>query len=292
MSHVSLTKYDLEQIDVLVDGDLQEPFYSQLLLRIDQVPDGWKTCALAFLEQQALAKDFQQFRQEDFSLFTPEASHSAPRISGLSQRSMEPAATPVKLPQPQPSVVATATPHQSTTANATGNHSRHRLGSFMAIAAATLLSFTAGWQLRIWNEVTRTEPAGIATNSDSQLATQSSKAIDPLGPLNQQALESLAQHGLDPDKTFNIDPRPKTENPSLSERPTNVGEIAGVSPYAEAFDFPLQDKFEKRLVRLNSSIDAEMERHQTLVPYTTDDGSEVMVPVQSMRLRPIAIHGF
>lgn len=292
MSHVSLTKYDLEQIDVLVDGDLQEPFYSQLLLRIDQVPEGWKTCALAFLEQQALAKDFQQFRQEDFSRFTPEAFRSGPRIGSLSHRSTEPVANPVKSPSPQPSVAATATLHQSTTATVTGSHSRHRFGSFMAIAAATLLSFTAGWQLRIWNEVTRSEPTGIATNSDAQLATQSSNAIDPLGALNQQALESLAQHGLDPAKTFTIDPRPKTENPSLSEHPTNFGEIATVSPYAEAFDFPLQDKFEKRLVRFNSSIDAEMERHQTLVPYTTEDGSEVMVPVQSMRLRPIAIHGF
>lgn len=40
------------QIDMLVDGELSEPDRRALLARLDQQPDGWRRCALAFLEAQ------------------------------------------------------------------------------------------------------------------------------------------------------------------------------------------------------------------------------------------------
>ena len=41
-----------DQIDLLVDGELDEPERKALLLGLDTVPDGWKQCAIAFLETQ------------------------------------------------------------------------------------------------------------------------------------------------------------------------------------------------------------------------------------------------
>ncbi len=40
-------------IDRLVDGDLGEAERRELLLRLEDEPDGWRRCALAFLEDQA-----------------------------------------------------------------------------------------------------------------------------------------------------------------------------------------------------------------------------------------------
>lgn len=43
--------------DRLVDGELSSPEYRRLLSRIEQSPEGWRRCAMAFLEAQALSED-------------------------------------------------------------------------------------------------------------------------------------------------------------------------------------------------------------------------------------------
>lgn len=52
MSHI-----DEATLNRLVDGELDEPEYRRTLLRLDVEPDGWKRCALAFLEHQALQRE-------------------------------------------------------------------------------------------------------------------------------------------------------------------------------------------------------------------------------------------
>ena len=52
------TKQDLSAeesrlLDLLVDGELDDPRRKQLLLTLDQKPEGWRSCALAFLEAQS-----------------------------------------------------------------------------------------------------------------------------------------------------------------------------------------------------------------------------------------------
>jgi len=42
-----------ELLDLLADGELSESQRRELLSRLDHVPDGWRRCALAFLEAQA-----------------------------------------------------------------------------------------------------------------------------------------------------------------------------------------------------------------------------------------------
>ncbi len=41
------------QLDMLVDGELSEEERREVLLRLDSEPDGWRRCALAFLEAQS-----------------------------------------------------------------------------------------------------------------------------------------------------------------------------------------------------------------------------------------------
>jgi hypothetical protein len=47
----------------LVDGELSREEYAALLNSLDQDPDGWRQCALAFLESQALAEEFGSVRR-------------------------------------------------------------------------------------------------------------------------------------------------------------------------------------------------------------------------------------
>jgi hypothetical protein len=64
---------DLEiLLDRLVDGDLERDEYRRLLLDLEEQPGGWRRCALAFLQAQALRREFQSKRQ-------PYVAHGAHR---------------------------------------------------------------------------------------------------------------------------------------------------------------------------------------------------------------------
>jgi hypothetical protein len=50
---------DDERIDLLVDGELPEAERRNLLSTLDDLPDGWRRCALAFLESQSWANEMR-----------------------------------------------------------------------------------------------------------------------------------------------------------------------------------------------------------------------------------------
>lgn len=55
-------RFDDGPLDRLVDGELSDAEYRELLRSLDQRPDGWRQCALAFLEAQAWRRDFGGMR--------------------------------------------------------------------------------------------------------------------------------------------------------------------------------------------------------------------------------------
>jgi hypothetical protein len=66
-----LTPDDERLLDRLVDGELSETERRSLLLRLEQSPDGWRRCALAFLEAQAWRGEARSFVQEPAAAATP-----------------------------------------------------------------------------------------------------------------------------------------------------------------------------------------------------------------------------
>jgi hypothetical protein len=52
-----------DRFDRLVDGELSESQRTELLISLDQEPDGWRRCALAFLEAQCWKKELGGLRQ-------------------------------------------------------------------------------------------------------------------------------------------------------------------------------------------------------------------------------------
>lgn len=66
-------------LDALVDGSLSEPRRVALLSRLDSAPQGWRQCALAFLEAQAWRAAFTAFdNHADAAEIPPAASTAGP----------------------------------------------------------------------------------------------------------------------------------------------------------------------------------------------------------------------
>jgi len=60
-----------EQIDLLVDDELSESQRSELLRRLEHLPDGWRRCALAFLEAQCWKKELGLLAQTPQRMTAP-----------------------------------------------------------------------------------------------------------------------------------------------------------------------------------------------------------------------------
>ena len=74
------SKIDQRQFDLLVDDELSEPQRREILTSLDDTPDGWRRCALAFLEAQCLHRELGL------------VSHVGPAESRCDKRSGGPAA--------------------------------------------------------------------------------------------------------------------------------------------------------------------------------------------------------
>lgn len=55
---------DDTRFDRLVDGELTGETYRELLRDLEEEPDGWRRCAMCFLEAQALGQEFGALRDE------------------------------------------------------------------------------------------------------------------------------------------------------------------------------------------------------------------------------------
>ena len=70
---------DERLLDRLVDGELTEPERRELLQRLDAAPEGWRACALAFLEAQAWKKEFRSLSAEQPARFVNDSEKLTPR---------------------------------------------------------------------------------------------------------------------------------------------------------------------------------------------------------------------
>jgi len=70
---------DPSLLDRLVDGELAEAQRQQLLRQLDREPDGWKRCALAFLDAQAWGRSMASGAAERVSTTPPVLPPSRPR---------------------------------------------------------------------------------------------------------------------------------------------------------------------------------------------------------------------
>lgn len=69
---------DNERLDRLVDGELSEAERTALLEQLEREPDGWRRCALAFLEAQSWGQEMRALVREPAAT-AASVAHSKPR---------------------------------------------------------------------------------------------------------------------------------------------------------------------------------------------------------------------
>jgi len=119
---------DAMLIDRLVDGELSGDERRQLLASLEAQPDGWRRCALAFVEAQTWRGAMGDLLRENATPVKPSLSLSVAVTSGL----------------------AGASPSQNET-------SRSHLGTWFAVAASVVVAFGLGRQSGVMRSAS--EPA-------------------------------------------------------------------------------------------------------------------------------------
>lgn len=281
MSHsLHLNDYELRQLDCLVDGTLSKPQYTQLLQRLAETEDGWKLCAIAFLEEQALSQDLQAMNGTvDSSL---QDNHCS--VSNTSPNNTLPNNVPLRLLSDtvaRTSQIATSSKatsnktdvvHRADTATCSQSSSRRSrswLVNLVPIAISTFLAFGIGWQSsRSFAPAAKIEKDGNSSSWLTQKAQQTGNEVAAVDPPTKSVLltEEEAADLIRAAAFSNLD-----------------AELATAFP---------KDSYERQTYRLNPHVEGELERHQTMMPVESDDGISKIVPVEHIRFRPIAIHGF
>ena len=148
-AHESNDDYDraaaehLERLDRLVDNELDDAERRELLLELEHSPDGWRQCALAFLEAQAFGDGLR-------SLMTDPPDADPGRRAGVP-------------PRGEAGPLSPATVHAS------------RLSSMLAVAAGLMLAFSVGVASRgIWSE--SRDPAASAAMAPDRAPAGASSA--------------------------------------------------------------------------------------------------------------------
>jgi hypothetical protein len=248
-------------IDLLVDGELDPTRRREFLLRLESAPDGWRRCALAFLESQAW--------RDAFSAGSSSARGSTEKTQALPALALtdpEPTEHPIIPKQPN--------------GRETKGSVLYSLSSVSAFAAGLLFAFVLG---RVSAGTTglaperSTRPSAIA-----QDATGSQRpALDPNHTDRPtKSSEDRRVSRIDRDE-FTIAP---TAAPALVAQ-TGLG----LDPaWASSPATPLPPIVRQEATRSGY----ELEQHTRLVPVRLSDGRRVQLPVEETTIRYVGNRTF
>jgi hypothetical protein len=175
------------RLDLLVDGELSEADRRALLLELEHDPDGWRRCALAFLEAQCWKAELGQMvspaaRERAAQIVPTGPAVSRPHAVGRWQRWRQYAATTLTIAA---SFLIALVVGMGLTGSGTGDLSRPGANLKPSIA-----------QTPLPNAATRPSPAAPASDLELvTLAPQSSGAYQisaqPRDALDENSLQSI-----------------------------------------------------------------------------------------------------
>ncbi len=147
-------------IDALVWGELSPEQYRQTLAWLDEHPSYWRDCALALLEEQALAQELKSIAAADRAEWAPKANDS-PRADDALERFAEPpcaesesgqddagtercSGTPFGSAEHRADRPEGAEPSQPSASTAVRLRARRRVEQFSVVAASLLIGVVLG----------------------------------------------------------------------------------------------------------------------------------------------------
>lgn len=260
--------------DRLVDNEMTEKERRDLLLLLDSEPDGWRRLALAFLEAQMW--------QEAMELPMP-AVEEGPAV---------PATSPSETAD-DPQVEIEADVEETTTSEVEGiaqtpadkprpfhrslrSRWAHRAQTVAAMAASFLIALGIG---SFWNQrglpvpggptdqpgVESSDPSGAPTTGDQMASTDPSS--HSTGKQPWQLVEMSGPVG--PGGTNRTVYLPAVERPGIDEE------------WVQSLPPTVPDDVRQSLYRTGHQISEQRE----LVPIMTDDGRQVVVPIDRVNVR-------
>jgi hypothetical protein len=159
--------FDPQILDRLVDGELGESERREVLQTLERQPDGWRQCALAFLEAQSWGDALTHFVRH------PEESSASRAGAAEAETSLSVAATALRLESDRSerddggNVPAGRVAHDSPRSDSPRSGGRNsRWLSFLALAGSFLVTFSLGMYAQ---QYLRTSPNAGVVPSIAQL---------------------------------------------------------------------------------------------------------------------------
>ena len=237
-------------LDRLVDGELPEGQRRELLTSLDQQPDGWRRCALAFLEAQSWGEALGEVVRADRGL--------SPFAESAEKKGTVPLATATtSLASAAPQVVAA----QRTPAS--GNSWK----SLLAMAASFLVTFALGMGLqRMWNSPPNTTSPGTAV-----APSPGDVAKSPIPEATPASNEQVQVSVNDPNGQSHLFNLPLV---NVSQAPQELfQQHATVVP----------DNVRQALEQSGRQV----RQQRQFCPVTLPDGRQVIVPIDQVEVVPV-----
>ena len=265
MNHEQLER----QLNRLVDGELSGAEYQRLLESLESAPDGWRRCALAFLESQALSRDLVGVARDP-----------APRWSAMLAAANAPA-TPVESSPPRSTAREGERP-TNTTANsrAAAVMSSTRVWRlspavrWAALAASWLVVFGVGWGLN-GSAPRGASPRGVWRAEPQQVNVAGAPALSgrPLAP--RESIPTRVPGG---------------RFPTGVDEPTGVSQGAGMGGSAEQLvDAYVPPEYRLPPADIREDVRArgiDVREREMYLPLQLEGGKNYVVPVREYKVAP------
>jgi hypothetical protein len=237
-----------QQIDRLVDGELNDAERRALLRSFDARPDGWRRCALAFLEAQSWGRTFQAMAREG-----EPAKAEGERGRRGEGESLAPRIAPSPLPPLSPSRKTAS----------------RQSGRFFALAASVAAAFAFGWLLpdaRGPSEPLAGPTAKVAEQAPSERSASPAPRFDE--PF-ENAVRMVVDEG-------------RNQAPRTVEVPLVEGRhFDRLSDWEGPWSIP------QRVFEHLEQLGHRVERRRRYAPVELKDGRRMIVPVEDLRVVPV-----
>jgi hypothetical protein len=243
---------DVQRFDRLVDGELTAAEERQLLASLDAQPDGWRRCALAFLEARCWNKGFQSLAFTDGAL------------NGVSRQV---AAGPTR-PETNDATTTRHAPSQ------TGHSSVARS---LVLAASILLAFVLGAAAqREWSgdsamSLTSNGPSHAVTDPPAQVAARGTLQRPEHSTIGQGTISSTVRMAL-------------TDGRGNVERQVEVPVVEAdqLDPsWLRARPSVLPDEVAESLRHSGHTVEEE----RLFLPVWLDDGRQAILPLDRAEVK-------
>ena len=243
-------------LDLLVDGELGADEYRALLDRLGQEPDGWRRCALAFLEAQALRCEMGE-----------------KPVEACRERPLWRSA-----PDADPRNAAEGVPYRREWLRRRIVHSHL---SLLGMAASFLVAFGIGWLARpLWG--TAAGPAGY-------VAVEQAPGMMPAVATQDTDAEGASNAGLPPPwemVTLSVPEAGKPEGRSI-----RLPAIERQRVDESWFD-ALPKAVSPAVLQALRRSGHEVRQRRELLPVPMNDGRQLIVPVDQVDVRYVGAKAF